>query len=178
MRTTVTSCSTVFCSLGSRGIQPLPLFHPFSHPVNGNGQRQVLQCLYLVLKSGMLPGPLVLMVQLTGTSFKRLTSRILPGLPGFETSRKRPQRPQPRWKHHHANHVVTVATNGKTWHNWLVHFRYVTIVCTLNGRICMHCALVTNKLQSPAGNTSQNCHRCLAQSWGTGDRHVTQHKTS
>ena len=43
----VTSCSTVFCSLGSRGIQPLPLFHPFSHPANGNGQRQVLQCLYL-----------------------------------------------------------------------------------------------------------------------------------
>ena len=83
-------------------------------------------CTWNLLKSGMLPGPLVLMVQLTGTSFKRLTSRILPGLPGFETSRKRPQRPQPRWKHH-ANHVVTVATNGKTWHHWLVHLRYVTI---------------------------------------------------
>lgn len=34
-------------------------------------------CTWNLLKSGMLPGPLVLMVQLTGTSFKRLTSRIL-----------------------------------------------------------------------------------------------------
>lgn len=74
-------------------------------------------CTWNLLKSGMLPGPLVLMVQLTGTSFKRLTSRILPGLPGFETDKETsPATPSPG---ENTMRIMlslqhTVATNGKT----------------------------------------------------------------